>query len=171
MAWKSLCNSPSLDRSIVDIGLSEDASYLHGFESGIEQEATAEVPKVWMPILGEDKIGHFERIFNLVEPEIVSAVRHYSVALETLGGCKVVISTLSMPHEVALDIMRGKSPILAFRSHQGITLRELSERTGIAAGYISEVERGLKPGSTSALARIASALGTTIDVLVNVSIT
>ena len=69
-----------------------------------------------------------------------------------------------------LDIIRGKSPILAFRNHQGITLRELAERTGIASGYISEVERGLKPGSTSALARIASGLGTTIDVLVNVSI-
>ena len=72
-----------------------------------------------------------------------------------------------VPHEVALDIMRGKGPVLAFRSHQAITLRELSKRTGIAAGYISEIERGLKPGSTSALARIASALGTTIDVLVN----
>ena len=70
-------------------------------------------------------------------------------------------------HEVALDIMRGKGPILAFRKHQGMTLRELSERTGIAAGYISEIERGRKPGSTSALARIASALGTTIDVLVS----
>ena len=46
-------------------------------------------------------------------------------------------------------------------------LRELSEKTGVAAGYISEIERGLKPGSTSALARIAGALGTTIDVLVN----
>lgn len=71
-------------------------------------------------------------------------------------------------HDVALDIMRGKAPILAFRKHRGITLRELSERTGVAAGYISEIERGLKPGSTSALARITRGLGTSIDVLVNV---
>ena len=70
-----------------------------------------------------------------------------------------------VPHEVALHIMRGKGPILAFRNHRGMTLKELSDRTGIAAGYISEIERGLKPGSASALARIASALGTTIDVL------
>ena len=71
-----------------------------------------------------------------------------------------------VPHQVALDIMRGKGPILAFRNHQGMTLRELSEKTGIAAGYISEIERGRKPGSASALARIAGALGTTIDALV-----
>ena len=72
-----------------------------------------------------------------------------------------------VPHEVALAIMRGKGPVLAFRNHRGMTLRELSERTGIAQGYISEIERGLKPGSTISLGRIASALGTTIDVLVN----
>ena len=47
-----------------------------------------------------------------------------------------------------------------------MTLRDLSEGTGIAVSYLSEIERGHKPGSTSALARIAGALGTTIDVLV-----
>ena len=70
-----------------------------------------------------------------------------------------------VPHEVALEIMRGVSPVMAFRKNQGITLRELSERTAIAAGYLSEIERGLKPGSTSALSKIARALGTTIDAL------
>ena len=54
-----------------------------------------------------------------------------------------------------------------FWNHLGITLRELSERTGIAAGYLSEIERGHKPGSASALARIAGALGTKIDTLLS----
>ena len=72
-----------------------------------------------------------------------------------------------VPHEVALAIIRGKSPVFAFRNHLGITLRELSERTGIAASYLSEIERGHKPGSASALARIAGALGTKIDALMN----
>ena len=35
-----------------------------------------------------------------------------------------------VPHEVALAIIRGESPVLAFRSHLGLTLRELSARTG-----------------------------------------
>ena len=72
-----------------------------------------------------------------------------------------------VPHDVAVAIIRGKGPILAYREHLGLTLRELSDRTGITASYLSEIERGRKPGSTSALARIASALGTTIDTLVN----
>ncbi len=90
-----------------------------------------------------------------------------NIQLEDMLAAQDADDGVRVPHNVALDIMRGKSPILAFRNHRGLTLRELSEKTGVAAGYISEIERGLKPGSTSALARIAGALGTTIDVLVN----
>ena len=71
-----------------------------------------------------------------------------------------------IPHEVALAIMQGKHPIVAFRTHLGFTVRELAARTGIATGYLSEIERRLKPGSAAALSRIAGALGTTIDALV-----
>ncbi len=62
--------------------------------------------------------------------------------------------------------MRGANPVAAFRSHSGITLHELSEITGVAASYLSEIERGLKPGSAATLIRIAQAPGTTIDALV-----
>lgn len=71
-----------------------------------------------------------------------------------------------IPHAVALAIMDGDRPVLAFRRHRGMTLRDLAIRTGIAVGYLSEIERGLKPGSAAALSRIAAALGTTIDALV-----
>ena len=47
-----------------------------------------------------------------------------------------------------------------------MTLRELAARTGIAVGYLSEIERGLKPGSAGALSRIAATLETMIDALV-----
>lgn len=71
-----------------------------------------------------------------------------------------------IPHAVALAIMGGERPVRAFRRHRGMTLRDLAARTGIAVGYLSEIERGLKPGSTGALAKVAATLGTTIDALV-----
>ena len=74
-----------------------------------------------------------------------------------------------IPHEVALAIMRGERPFVAFRKHRGDTLREVAAKTGIAASYLSEIERGIKPGSTAALSRIANAFGTTLDVLVKLS--
>ncbi len=81
------------------------------------------------------------------------------VAIDADDGSRI-------PHDVALAIMRGANPVAAFRKHLGITLRDLSERTGVAASYLSEIERGIKPGSAAALSRIANALGTTIDTLV-----
>ena len=86
--------------------------------------------------------------------------------LEDIIAAQAADTGARVPHEIAVDIIHGMSPIRAYRKHQGMTLRQLSEKTGIAAGYISEIERGLKMGSVSALARIADALGTTIDVLV-----
>ena len=85
--------------------------------------------------------------------------RYRSYALDAADGGRV-------PHEVAVAIMRGKSPVLAYRNHLGIMLRELSARTGIAASYLSEIERGRKAGSASVLARIADALDATTDALV-----
>ncbi len=80
-------------------------------------------------------------------------------ALDTDDGSRI-------PHDVALAIMRGGNPVAEFRNHLGITLRDLSARTGVAASYLSEIERGLKFGSAATLVRIANALGTTIDTLV-----
>ena len=90
-----------------------------------------------------------------------------SARLEDILAAREADDGIRIPHSVAVDIMRGTGPVLAFRTYLGISLRQLSETTGIAAGYISEIERGIKPGSTSALARLAGALGTTIDVLVS----
>ena len=86
--------------------------------------------------------------------------------LEDLLAAIAADDGVGIPHEIAVDIIHGMSPIRAYRKHKGMTLRELSEKTGIAAGYISEIERELKKGSVSALARIADALGVTMDVLV-----
>ena len=109
-----------------------------------------------------------EETITLTRREYDALVERNS-QLEDMLAAQDADDGVRVPHEVALDIMRGKGPVLAFRNHKDITLRELSEKTGIAAGYISEIERGRKPGSASALARIAIALGTTIDVLMTES--
>lgn len=74
-----------------------------------------------------------------------------------------------IPHEVALGIMIGETPFVAFRNHRRDTLHDLAARTGIATSYLSEIERGIKPGSTAALTEIANEFGTMVDVLVKLS--
>lgn len=73
-------DNPDLDQLITAEGLSEDASYLHGFESGIEQEATADAPRVWMPILGEGMTDHFELIHNLITPDEIAPILPFPCA-------------------------------------------------------------------------------------------
>ena len=74
---------------------------------------------------------------------------------------------VTIPHEPAVAIMNGASPIQAFRECRGLTLKELSKLTNLSSSYLSEIERGRKAGSISALARIADALGTTVDALMS----
>ena len=80
------------------------------------------------------------------------------LAMEPEDGSRLV-------HEVAILVIDGMSPIAAFRKHLGVSLRDLSQRTGISRSYLSEIERGLKPGSPATLSRIAKELGTNIDTL------
>lgn len=70
-----------------------------------------------------------------------------------------------VPHQVALAIFEGKTPIRAYREYRSLALRQLSSEAGISVSYLSEIESGRKAGSASALFRIANALGTTIDAL------
>ena len=85
-------------------------------------------------------------------------LEEHIAALEADDGSRI-------PHPVALAIIRGDSPLSAFRNYRGLTLRQLAESSGVTASYISEIERGIKPGSMAALSRLANVLDTTIDTL------
>ncbi len=51
------------------------------------------------------------------------------------------------------------------RKTAGLGLREVSERSHVALGYISEVERGLKAPHPDLLGSIANAVGMTMPTL------
>lgn len=52
------------------------------------------------------------------------------------------------------------------RTKMGMNLRDVAQKTPMALGYLSEVERGQKELSSELLERIAPALGTTVSELV-----
>ncbi len=96
----------------------------------------------------------------------------YDALLERTGeledrlAAAEAVGDARMPHAVALAVTAGTRPVRAFRNHGGLTLRELSRRSGVSVSYLSEIEQGRKPGSIAALSRIATALGVSIDSLV-----
>jgi transcriptional regulator with XRE-family HTH domain len=55
--------------------------------------------------------------------------------------------------------------IKRLRQAQNITVQELTKRSGVSAGYLSEVERGLSAVSVDKLMQIAEGLGVGVDTL------
>jgi hypothetical protein len=63
-------HSPATDGAILEEGLEESATYLHGFAAAaLESESTSGQPKIWMPVLGRRQQIQLERIHALVAPD------------------------------------------------------------------------------------------------------
>jgi hypothetical protein len=70
LAWEDI----DLDARIKDNGVEERADYLAPFRGGMDREATAGQPRVWIPLLGEGQRVQLERIATLVAPDEISPV-------------------------------------------------------------------------------------------------
>jgi mRNA interferase RelE/StbE len=71
-----------------------------------------------------------------------------------------------MPLDWAKRIIEGEHPVRVWREYRGLSLRGLAVRAGIGPSYLSEIERGDKPGSVDAYKALADALETSMDWLV-----
>ena len=63
------------------------------------------------------------------------------------------------------DAMRIEYLIKQIRNEKNITLRELSRKTGISSGYLSEIERNEKKPSFDYMIIIAKALNVQLEEL------
>lgn len=95
----------------------------------------------------------------LEEARDVAAVRQFNADLA--AG-----RTETLPWDMARALLAGTHPVRVWRDHRGLTARALAAATGIAPGYLSEIENGKKPGSAAALKALASALGVDMEDLV-----
>lgn len=66
--------NPELDQKIVEDGIDDNAHYIHGLGIELDLEATAEIPKIWLPILSEGKNNQLEKIYSLVVPEEICPI-------------------------------------------------------------------------------------------------
>lgn len=94
-------NNPSLDECIKDEGVEDTAIYVYPFAGGLEREATAMVPRIWIPLLGEGQSVQLERIHTLVVPDEICPVLP-SPSLDPRRGDKLVLEY----RELLLDSLR-----------------------------------------------------------------
>ncbi len=69
-----VAEDPALDCQIREEGVDETADFLHPFEGDFSRQATAQQPRVWIPVLGEGRITQFDRIYDRVKPDEVCPV-------------------------------------------------------------------------------------------------
>ena len=63
-----------LDAQTVGEGIQEKAEYIPPFTGRMDQEASADLPRVWMPMIGESKRIQMERVYDLVGPDEICPV-------------------------------------------------------------------------------------------------
>jgi len=63
-----------LDAAITQEGIEEFADFVATFRGAFDHEARSNMPKVWIPILGENRQIQLERIYDLVKPDEICPV-------------------------------------------------------------------------------------------------
>ena len=69
--------------------------------------------------------------------------------------------------EEARRLLGGESPVRVWREKRGLTQRALAARADVAPSYLTEIEKGRKPGSARTLARLAEALQVAMENLIS----
>ena len=79
---------------------------------------------------------------------------------------EIAAGALLIPKKIVDRIANGENPLRVLREWRDMTQLELSFKTDIGQGYISDLESGRRKGTTAALKKIAGTIGVPLDLLV-----
>ena len=72
----------------------------------------------------------------------------------------------ALPHALMARLVDGEPPLGIFREWRGVSVAELSARSGVGPDEIEALERGAEPRSVASLKAIAAALDIEVDELI-----
>ena len=84
------------------------------------------------------------------------------VLKQIASGAETVLSESDVD-----EFLKAKTPLAFWRMKRAMTQANLAKATGIAQGFLSEIESGQKPGTPATLKKIAEAINIKIDDLVS----
>jgi DNA-binding XRE family transcriptional regulator len=110
---------------------------------------------------GEDMIllsvDEYERLIEAAEDLRDIEIGERRIRELEIGNSEVLTST-----EVD-ELLGAKTPLAFWRKKRELTQAALAEATGVAQGFLSEIESGQKPGTAATLKKIADALRLRVD--------
>lgn len=68
-----------------------------------------------------------------------------------------------IPATYANRILDGDNSVRVWREYRGLSVKELAERAGISAAYLSQLERGNRQGTLTTMKALAVALSLALD--------
>ena len=71
-----------------------------------------------------------------------------------------------VPADIVRRLIAGENKVKVWRSHRGLSGRDLAAAAGVSAPFISEIESGKKDGSVSVMKKISDVLKVDLDDLV-----
>ena len=77
----------------------------------------------------------------------------------------------AVPAAFAKRLIAGENPVRVWREFRGLAAKELAAKSGIKGPYLSQIETGKREGTLGVMARIAEALGVTLDDLSSAPLT
>jgi hypothetical protein len=99
--------------------------------------------------------GEYQALIDRVEHEAEDAD---DVAIYDTRKAELASGGVVLPPEVSAAILRGDSRLKAIRHWRGETQQHLTIKTGIAQGYLSDLESGRRAGAPGTIAKLAQAL-------------
>src|SRR5271157_5467827 len=99
--------------------------------------------------------AEYEALLDRAEHEAEDAE---DVAIYDARKAELAAGGVVLPPEVGAAILRGDSRLKAIRNWRGETQLQLSFRTDIAQGYLSDLESGRRTGTLEAIGKLAQAL-------------
>jgi DNA-binding XRE family transcriptional regulator len=116
-----------------------------------------------MPVMTKSPKGDDIVILSRKEYDQLIVAANEDAADAAIAKKAIVRSEETLTEAEMDELLAARTPLAFWRKKRGLTQAQLAKTTGIAQGFLSEIEAGHKTGAVDALRRIASALGVSLD--------
>ncbi|HET6160181.1 MAG TPA: DinB family protein [Dongiaceae bacterium] len=90
----------------------------------------------------------------------------YQLLLHAAQRPGAALTPLAIPEAVRQSVIGGTHPVRVWREHRGLNQGQLAAIVGISRAYLAQIEGGERTGTVEVTARIARALGCSIEDLI-----
>jgi DNA-binding XRE family transcriptional regulator len=105
-------------------------------------------------------LTEYERLVEAAED--LADVRAYDEATHRLASGEDEL----VPAELVNRILDGKNALRVWREYRGLTVKQLADKAGVSAPFLSQIETGQREGSVETMRKLAEVLKVSLDELV-----